>query len=160
MTTLLHDNESTVAITIGSHEFIPKYLKKPTWCGICNEFIIGVTSAQQDAYKCSTCKLVGHHHCLESANKECLKKKVEFSEVTNEAMKTYLGSSAQKAGQVEYTIEPILKIFLPFLLNTELATGESIRNHGRTWSRSVRKSLFSSRCIQGQIRHEIVPTSL
>jgi hypothetical protein len=100
-----HPEEELVAaaaavIKIGSHEFISKYLKKPTWCGICNEFILGVTSAQQDSYKCLHCKLIGHHHCLESLKKECTKKKVEFSEVTNEAMKTFLGAAAQKAGQV------------------------------------------------------------
>ena len=80
-------------IQIGSHEFKSKYLKKPTWCG--------VTLAQQDSFKCIHCKLIGHHHCLiNSKNHECVKKKIEFSEVTNDAMKTFLGSSATKAGQV------------------------------------------------------------
>lgn len=95
-----NDNHDVPIIKIGSHEFKLKYLKKPTWCGICHEFIIGVTLAQQDAYKCIHCKLIGHHHCLSIALSECTKKKVEFSEVTDAAMRTYMGSSAQKAGQV------------------------------------------------------------
>jgi hypothetical protein len=100
-TTVTTENTDVPLIQIGSHEFKPKYLKKPTWCGICHEFIIGVTLAQQDSFKCIHCKLIGHHHCLNtSTNHECAKKKVEFSEVTNAAMKAYLGSSAQKAGQV------------------------------------------------------------
>lgn len=100
----------TEIIKINKHEFIHKYLKKPTWCGICNEFIVGVTLSQQNAYKCLCCKLIGHYNCLPLATNECIKKKVdfntdtvkknEFSEVTDVAMRTYMGSSAQKAGQV------------------------------------------------------------
>lgn len=98
----LHDGLVPI-IKIGAHEFKSKYLKKPTWCGICHEFIIGVTTAQQDAYKCIHCKLTGHHHCLSIALSDCVKKKVEFSEVTDAAMRTYLGSSAHKAGQVSFS---------------------------------------------------------
>lgn len=102
-----NDNE---ILKINSHEFIQRYLKKPTWCGICGEFIVGVTLSQQNAYKCVNCKLIGHHNCLHLSTNECIKKKVdfntdtikkkEFSDITDTAMRTYMGSSAQKAGQV------------------------------------------------------------
>lgn len=129
-----NENENEV-IKVGKHEFILKYLKRPTWCGICNEFIVGVTLSQQNSYKCLCCKLIGHYNCLSNAPIECIKKKVEFndnsthsvhsnssvqsnnsnnsntttpnnikgigfSDVTDAAMKTYLGSSAQRAGHV------------------------------------------------------------
>lgn len=96
-----NETNDTPLIKCGSHEFKGKYLKKPTWCGICHEFIVGVTQSQQDAYKCIHCKLTGHHHCLPSSGlHDCIKKKVEFSAVTDEAMKSYLGTAATKAGQV------------------------------------------------------------
>ncbi len=94
--------EELESIRIGAHEFVHRYLKKPTWCGICTEFIVGVTPHQQNAYKCQNCKLVGHHHCLEICQIECVKKKVEFSDITDQAMKTYMGTTAQKAGQVRF----------------------------------------------------------
>jgi hypothetical protein len=105
--TVATDNSDVPLIHIGPHEFKMKYLKKPTWCGICHEFIIGVTQAQQNAFKCVHCKLVGHQHCLTNSTKnECAKKKVEFSDVTDEAMKKFLGNSAQKAGQVFLSLSP------------------------------------------------------
>ena len=45
------------------HKWKPNYLKKPTFCKICNSFVWGLTEEQQGAFKCSCCKTFGHRHC-------------------------------------------------------------------------------------------------
>jgi serine/threonine protein kinase len=53
------------------HVWRPTYLKKPTNCDICGKFIWGVIKAQQDAFKCSACRMKVHHACWESYMIEC-----------------------------------------------------------------------------------------
>ena len=53
---------------VGGHVWRKKYLKSPTWCKVCNTFIFGVTTEQQNAYKCLLCKTIGHRNCCEYYN--------------------------------------------------------------------------------------------
>mmetsp|Transcript_28152 Transcript_28152/g.47594 ORF Transcript_28152/g.47594 Transcript_28152/m.47594 type:complete len:301 (-) Transcript_28152:264-1166(-) len=50
-------------LEMNSHKFKTKYLSKPTWCCYCKKFIVGLTSKQQDAVKCTLCKESCHRTC-------------------------------------------------------------------------------------------------
>lgn len=50
-------------VEVQGHTWRPKYCSKPTKCGICKEFIWGVKFEQQEAMKCSSCKITGHRKC-------------------------------------------------------------------------------------------------
>ena len=50
-------------LEMNSHKFKMKYLSKPTWCCYCKKFIVGLTSKQQDAVKCTLCKESCHRRC-------------------------------------------------------------------------------------------------
>lgn len=46
------------------HDWKPKYFNKPTWCRICDDFVFGLTTDMQKAYKCRNCKMSGHLKCI------------------------------------------------------------------------------------------------
>lgn len=59
----LMDSIASTALEINGHKFKTKFLSKPTWCGFCKQFIVGLTARQQSAVKCSVCKESCHRHC-------------------------------------------------------------------------------------------------
>jgi hypothetical protein len=48
------------------HCWVDHYLPKPTWCGVCNKFIFGVTMEMQQAAMCQNCALICHKICIPS----------------------------------------------------------------------------------------------
>lgn len=52
-----------------NHRFSLTFFRQPTYCGICNDFIWGVT--QQQAYKCVDCVMACHEKCVERVLDEC-----------------------------------------------------------------------------------------
>jgi len=56
----------------GQHNFVKVYFSSPTWCGVCTQFIWGVTSKQ--GYKCTECGGTAHGKCCVHA-KPCNGKK-------------------------------------------------------------------------------------
>ena len=53
------------------HKWKAKYLATPTWCMICKEFISGITTNAQHAFRCKNCKVVGHRDCCQTFNCQC-----------------------------------------------------------------------------------------
>jgi hypothetical protein len=55
-------------LEVNGHKFKNKFLTKPTYCGYCAKFIVGLTAKQQDAVKCSLCKESCHRKCANEFN--------------------------------------------------------------------------------------------
>jgi serine/threonine protein kinase len=75
------DEKGRRVVRTNGHVWVQRFLKKMTWCKICNSFVWGLTAEQQHAFKCRKCKLVGHMHCcLEKADAcECSEEASEVS---------------------------------------------------------------------------------
>jgi serine/threonine protein kinase len=56
---------------LNGHLYYKKFLKKMTWCLICNSFVWGLTADQQQAYRCKKCKLIGHIECCQKYEHVC-----------------------------------------------------------------------------------------
>lgn len=69
--TTLSEKEQRVYDEINGHMWYSKYLKNPTWCDICTKFVYGLTTKQQNAFKCQNCKLISHHDCYLKYDIKC-----------------------------------------------------------------------------------------
>lgn len=54
---------------VKSHKFMATYLRQPTYCSHCHEFIWGVIGKQ--GYQCQTCRLVIHKRCVQLVSTAC-----------------------------------------------------------------------------------------
>ena len=83
---------------VNGHEWKPKYLNKPTFCKICNSFVWGLTEEQQGAYKCKSCKTVGHRHCcrLWSESSECVPVVAKVNTIGLDSLSTFQKKSLHK----------------------------------------------------------------
>jgi hypothetical protein len=75
----------------GQHNFVKTYFSSPTWCGVCTQFIWGVTSKQ--GYRCTECHGTAHGKCCVHA-KPCQGKKGRGSHGHGEG-----GGKAHKEGK-------------------------------------------------------------
>ena len=58
------------------HKFVAVYLKSPTFCSHCKEFIYGIVGKQ--AYECFECKKVIHKSCLDNVIEWCVERPKPF----------------------------------------------------------------------------------
>lgn len=70
-TTTADSHEDRVYREQNGHYWYQKFLKRPTWCAVCNKFVYGLTIEQQNAFKCFNCKLVAHHDCHLKLTAQC-----------------------------------------------------------------------------------------
>jgi hypothetical protein len=64
---------------LGGHAWIPStFLSKPTWCGLCETFIYGITRDQQNAFFCTHCHIISHKKCCFDPSKSCSKNHQEL----------------------------------------------------------------------------------
>jgi hypothetical protein len=56
---------------LNGHLYYQKFLKKMTWCTLCNSFVWGLTADQQQAFKCKKCSLTGHIECCKRDETIC-----------------------------------------------------------------------------------------
>jgi hypothetical protein len=77
-------------IDMNSHEWKSKYLKKPTFCNICDSFIWGFTKEQQNAFMCVHCNSFGHRHCCrhKSESSECVLPPFTADDILQSAIET------------------------------------------------------------------------
>jgi hypothetical protein len=74
-------NNSASPPGLGGHSWIPSiFLSKPTWCGLCETFIYGITRDQQNAFYCSHCHITCHKKCCFDPSKSCSQNHVDLVE--------------------------------------------------------------------------------
>jgi hypothetical protein len=57
---------------LGGHSWLQsEFLTKPTWCGLCETFIYGITRDQQNAFTCQHCQIISHKKCCFDPSKIC-----------------------------------------------------------------------------------------
>jgi hypothetical protein len=63
---------STAPPGLGGHSWLQsEFLTKPTWCGLCETFIYGITRDQQNAFTCQNCHVISHKKCCFDPSKSC-----------------------------------------------------------------------------------------
>jgi hypothetical protein len=73
-------------VTIAGHQWRSKYLKKPTWCAICSQFIVGVMKSQQHSYTCLLCDMECHMKCCTTYTVQCSGQKMSKKVSTRSLM--------------------------------------------------------------------------
>lgn len=57
---------------LGGHSWVQnEFLTKPTWCGLCETFIYGITRDLQNAFHCQNCHVIAHKKCCYDPSKAC-----------------------------------------------------------------------------------------
>lgn len=74
---------------ISGHKFMATFLRQPTFCSHCKEFIWGVINKQ--GYQCQVCTCVVHKRCHLDMVSQCSKERQESPEVLLEDDKSGLG---------------------------------------------------------------------
>jgi hypothetical protein len=72
---------------LNGHLYYQKFLKKMTWCLICNSFVWGLTADQQQAYRCKKCKLIGHIECCQKYEHVCPCEDLDVSSIISSPRK-------------------------------------------------------------------------
>ena len=56
-------------VVVKGHQFVPRFFKKPTYCGHCRKFLYGL---KEKGFRCKHCQYSCHAHCAEHLRMVCV----------------------------------------------------------------------------------------
>lgn len=67
---------------IKGHQFVPRYFKKPTYCGHCRKFLYGL---KEKGFRCTHCQYSCHAHCAENLTMTCVGADADADDTASQA---------------------------------------------------------------------------